>query len=693
MNSPVRQKSQQLVEDAPSLGATAVEYGAELGWHILPVHGIDNNGRCTCARRDCTKPGKHPITGPDGKAFRPSADPAIIRQWWADNPRANIGVAVEPSGLVVVDVDPRNGGADTLSDLERQHGPIKSEIEASTGGGGAHFIFTRPPGADRLPASLGPGVDLKGSGYIIAAPSVHASGGAYRWKRDPFLAAMIDGTPPAPKWLARQGAPAPTEDEDADDLADVLAARRTDLTFEQFRAALMSIPNDAGGPADDRDTWLHVCAAVHHQVEGSEDGFEAFNEWSRQHPTYNARETRRVWESMGRHVGRGKTGAFILALAAEHGGWRNPGAAKKDKPKRRAGLTVLRPADMGQMNPPFDFIEGVLFDEQVSVLFGKPGAGKSFLALDLALSVATGRAWRNREITRRPTLYVVLEGETGAVRRVKAWGLHHGVDLTGAPFALLHGAFDLTDEDDRAALIETTRGLCLEWSLDRPLVLIDTLARAMPGRDENSGQDMGLAVAGLDEIREALAAHVLVVHHSGKDSARGARGHSSLLGAIDTEIEVSVDAGRRLARISKQRHAEDGDKFAFDLKPVALGEEDARGNEIYSAVAVPTEISGFPSLENLKLSPQKREGLNILTEIISEINATGADEMAVPVVPAEVWKAALRERGWAYDRDRAGPEPGPQEERFRRTYNKMKKELLEQGVIEETEAGIVLLIE
>jgi hypothetical protein len=116
-------------------------------------------------------------------------------------------------------------------------------------------------------------------------------------------------------------------------------------------------------------------------------------------------------------------------------------------------------------------------------------------------------------------------------------------------------------------------------------VIIDTLARAMAGGDENKGTDMTLAVAAMDAIRAATGAHVALVHHCGKDEARGARGHSSLRAAVDTEIELSRNDGEGIStvRVTKQRDLPPGDPMPFSLRAVELG-TNRRGRPITSCI-------------------------------------------------------------------------------------------------------------
>jgi hypothetical protein len=141
-----------------------------------------------------------------------------------------------------------------------------------------------------------------------------------------------------------------------------------------------------------------------------------------------------------------------------------------------------------------------------------------------------------------------------------------------APLALYGSAINLLDpgaELDR--LIEMIREAAAKWNLPVALVVIDTLARVMPGGDENTPEDMGAVVAAGDRICAETGATVLFIHHSGKDATRGARGHSSLRAATDTEIEVTCANGQRQAAVTKQRDGPTGDVIRFRLQPVEVG--------------------------------------------------------------------------------------------------------------------------
>lgn len=158
----------------------ALAYAAR-GWFVVPVHEVVD-GRCTCQRRWCRNVGKHPIArlAPNGSKDASRWD-IQVGHWWDLKPNANIGIVTGPSGLVVLDVDPRNGGDESLDRLVDQIGGLPQTLTAATGGGGHHYVFADP---DRVAHKhvLAPGLDvIAGNCYILAAPSTHWSGERYRW--------------------------------------------------------------------------------------------------------------------------------------------------------------------------------------------------------------------------------------------------------------------------------------------------------------------------------------------------------------------------------------------------------------------------------------------------------------------------------------------------------------------------------
>jgi hypothetical protein len=165
----------------PLMVTFALEY-ARHGWHVFPLHSVHpETKRCTCGDQKCERTAKHPRTkhGVDDATI----DATKISKWWKIWPSANIGLACGKSGIVVVDVDPRNGGDETFQELEKANGNLPRTPMQLTGGGGVHYLLRRPVSSDTFRGRKLPGgIDIKADGgYVVLAPSTHASGTPYRW--------------------------------------------------------------------------------------------------------------------------------------------------------------------------------------------------------------------------------------------------------------------------------------------------------------------------------------------------------------------------------------------------------------------------------------------------------------------------------------------------------------------------------
>ncbi len=235
-------------------------------------------------------------------------------------------------------------------------------------------------------------------------------------------------------------------------------------------------------------------------------------------------------------------------------------------------------------------ISAVLPDKGLSALWGDPGSGKSFLALDMALAVASGGDWFGKASIKGGVAYIAAEGGRGVKKRLVAYRNRFGVPR-GLPFALIPSAVDLCTEDhETEALIAELQEVAGAMSEPLRLVVIDTLSRVMAGGNENDSQDMGALIRNADRIRQITGAHVMFVHHGGKDRDKKTRGHSSLFGALDCAIEVTVNetSGLRTAKIRKQKDGEDGACFTFKLDVVEVAF--TAGEAVTSCVVRPEDV-------------------------------------------------------------------------------------------------------
>jgi len=237
-------------------------------------------------------------------------------------------------------------------------------------------------------------------------------------------------------------------------------------------------------------------------------------------------------------------------------------------------LGLLWYASMAEAITHKQLVKGLLLANSLVVIYGESNSGKSFWILDLALCIASGKPWRGRRVEKGLVVYVPLEGVVPLRNRVSAYRKSNADLLAGIPFAIIPQSQNLLDRTAVAVLIATIRAAEVECGEKVVLVIFDTLARALAGADENSSQDMGAAVCAADLIRAETGATVSFIHHTGKDSAKGARGSSALRAAVDTEILIEGQTGTRTATVTKQRDLESGQSFAFDLQSVVIGSDE-----------------------------------------------------------------------------------------------------------------------
>lgn len=214
-------------------------------------------------------------------------------------------------------------------------------------------------------------------------------------------------------------------------------------------------------------------------------------------------------------------------------------------------------------------IKGLVERGRLNVIFGPAGDGKTFWTLDLAGHIAAGISWRGRRVRLGLVVYVAAEAGASILRRFSAWRDHHLSESreARAPLAIITRATNLLNVVEVEELLEELRAISDEAGLPLALVIFDTLSRSIAGGDENSAEDMTLVIGAADAIRDQLGAAVAIVHHSGKDATKGARGHSSLFAAADCVVSVI----ERTATVDKSRDGTQGDVFPFALDVVDLG--------------------------------------------------------------------------------------------------------------------------
>ena len=550
------------------------------GFSIFPIHGVKEDGTCTCNNPKCNNIGKHPAT-PDG--FKSATnDIEQVKRLWAARQGLNVGIATgEKSGIFVVDID------DASAEVELRKLIDLPDTYTVATGRGKHLYFKydkdRPV---KNGAHVIPHVDIRGDGgYVAGIGSNHASGVEYTCEN------ILEEIVPAPQELYDLL----TKDKATLSLPTTTSLNLSTVdgwSMEQIKEHLGHINADC-----DYDTWVKIGMALH--AEGLP--FQLFDDWSRKGIKYD-NSARDHWKSFT--ASGGVTYGTVVALAKQ-GGWRYEAATPPPLPtihkvsevvnedtgevttvKR---LPLIYASDVTPTLETNDFVEDLLCEEQFSVIYGESNCGKTFFMLDLAMHVARGKRWRDKHVEQGGVIYAALEGGHGTKNRIVAFREHYDIkDETN--LAIIPSSIDFLDaEGDIVSLLNAIKE-AKERIGDIKLIVIDTLARAISGGDENSSQDMGQMIIHADMIREMTGAHIAFVHHSGKDNLKGARGHSSLRAAVDTEIEISrIDSDSPSSiKVVKQREMEMIDDMAFKLERVTLGVT-SRNKEVSSCVVIPCE--------------------------------------------------------------------------------------------------------
>lgn len=217
---------------------------------------------------------------------------------------------------------------------------------------------------------------------------------------------------------------------------------------------------------------------------------------------------------------------------------------------------LLDSAGLDSITPPEPLIHGILQLDSIAWLQGKPGHGKSFVALDMAGCVGTGNPWQGHRTTQGKVLYLAAEGVSGVRQRVRAWEKSMGEDMKEVSF------LPIAVQSTNATQWDAFTTLAAE--IGTTLIIIDTQARVTVGQEENSARDMGEFVHRVEKLRAATKACVLVVHHEGRQGEH-MRGSTAIEGAATTIVRVRKDGETLTIECPKQKDAPEFDKFELRL--------------------------------------------------------------------------------------------------------------------------------
>ncbi len=243
------QQTQNIAQAAQHSAIVASAHDcASREWKLFPAQGL-TDGACTCGNSSCVHPGKHPATSHG--FYDATTDLSVLNAWWKKMPQANLAIATGAlSGLVVLDVDPRHGGDESLADLTQKYGQLPATVTVLTGGDGQHYYFSHP-GVYIKSREIAAGLDLKADGgYVIAPPSMHFSGKRYEWEIGHSPSAVPLAT--LPSWLL--AASQPSERAGAAEVPGCITAGSRNSTL----ASLAGTMRRRGMTRDEIATAIHA---------------------------------------------------------------------------------------------------------------------------------------------------------------------------------------------------------------------------------------------------------------------------------------------------------------------------------------------------------------------------------------------------------------------------------------------------
>lgn len=363
-----------------------------------------------------------------------------------------------------------------------------------------------------------------------------------------------------------------------------------------------------------------------------------------QHAPPKGRETRthkaeRLWAQEYRKAAqRGAAERQERALGVDHGrqiaqtlltGW-----TPQDGAGQRPRFRVQHVSDIEAREP--DFIVGDLIEARSCVVvFGSPGSGKSFVTLDVAACVATGRDFHSKEVQQGCAVYVAGEGGAGIKRRLQAWSKHTGEELDKSkPLFVIQSPIEMLNAVDVSAACDAIAEATGEF--DIKLIVLDTLARNFGDGDENSTGDMNRFVSAVGRMIERFSCTVVVVHHSGHgDNSRG-RGSSALRAAADAEFRVEKEHSTVTLSHTKAKDAPESAPIRFSLESVELGTR-ANGEPFTSAVLIEREAL---IVKATKLTPSQQRAMKAY-EDAAKGHGLFADDGSFVGVHRNEWRKAF----------------------------------------------------
>ena len=586
------------------------------------------------------------------------ASPDEIRQW-AQEP--DYGACLQTRRGRGGDVDVENRAiADAISAVFRQHLGDDAPCRYRDNSSKCLFPFIvegeLPKRVMRVEGGM---IEFLGDGQQFIAFGTHPSGERYKWRGRPISDGLPELTPEQfealwshleiyfaiepPRVNRAVTSPDPRRGHNLDiedPVADWLEAEGLVLGETHRGAIMVECPwNDehtSGEPGDSSTVWFpagtngHLTGhfkCMHGHCEGrNRSDFLAAVEF----PDNRADD----FENLGPDPEAGKDDNSESDLSSF------------STPLTRNPFKLLTIKEFLDRPRPGWIIKGLMPMADLGVVYGASGAGKSFIMLELVMAIVRGIPWRGLRVRQGKVVYICAEGAGGFRNRVEAYCQHHGIDGNGLPLLILDAVPNLLDKAQVKFLCET---IAAEPGVS--LVVCDTFAQMTPGADENAGKDMGEAIANIRMVGRRAAAGVILVHHAGKDAARGARGWSGIRAAADFEMEVTRDADdNRALNTTKQKDADDSASWGFRVQEMIIG-LDEDDDPIRSAVVVESavEVEAGVNGGKRKAKPEKKLGEweQAILDVHAELSVGGdvlKSELILRAAERRSDKGTLRDR-------------------------------------------------
>ncbi len=486
----------------------------------------------------CIPNGKSPVTEHGFKDA--SADLAQIDAWWTENPDYNLALCPNDAGWCVVDLDPPVGIAN-WKQFCAEHAIDDTTYSVRTPRGGLHKYFagSLPPSSSKL----APKVDTRGRGsYVLVPPSV-VDGKFYTVENDHEIAecpAAVRET-----FVERESARA-ADNVELD--ATGARSRAESLLRNYVRDGNVAIDGQGG----DARTYAVACEVLNLGLTTG-TAFELIADVWNPHcvPPWGLEELRAKVDNAAQYA-QNDPGAWAVAPAAEVFASALDKLGDTSQPARRSRFHPEDEAEQDTGEDPKWLINELMQEASTVLLLGQTQSYKSFLALDVALAIAAGvETFGAAPAMKGPVFYAALEGKTNIKRKRRpAWKIARSVDAASdfyvmtAPMIALGGEIQEFGDE----ITKRCKG-------HKPLlIVIDTLAKAMAGLNENDSRDAGQFIRFCDSLVEAFGCTVVAIHHTGKDDARGARGSSAFHAGFDSVIEVKATRATKAVEVWVRKH-------------------------------------------------------------------------------------------------------------------------------------------